>query len=38
MGWLGRRCMSSLGIFGRLPASRDKEFLRGLITWIFERT
>ncbi len=25
-------------IFGRLPASRDKEFLRGLITWIFERT
>jgi geranylgeranyl diphosphate synthase type II len=25
-------------IFGRLPASRDKDFLRGLITWIFERT
>jgi hypothetical protein len=26
------------GIFGRLPASRDKDFLRGLVTWIFERT
>ncbi len=25
-------------IFGRLPPSRDKDFLRGLITWIFERT
>ncbi len=25
-------------IYGRLPASRDREFIRGLITWVFERT
>jgi geranylgeranyl diphosphate synthase type II len=26
------------GIYGRLPPSRDKEFIRGLVTWVFERT
>jgi geranylgeranyl diphosphate synthase type II len=26
------------GIFGGLPESRDKHFIRGLITWVFERT
>ena len=26
------------GIYGRLPESRDKEFIRGLVTWVFERT
>ncbi|MGB5833773.1 MAG: polyprenyl synthetase family protein [Thiohalocapsa sp.] len=26
------------GIFGGLPDSRDKQFIRGLVTWVFERT
>jgi geranylgeranyl diphosphate synthase type II len=26
------------GIYARLPDSRDKDFIRGLITWVFERT
>jgi geranylgeranyl diphosphate synthase type II len=26
------------GIYGNLPASRDKEFIRRLVTWVFERT
>ena len=25
------------GIFGKRPESRDKEFIRGLVTWVFER-
>jgi geranylgeranyl diphosphate synthase type II len=25
------------GIFGSRPESRDKEFIRGLVTWVFER-
>jgi geranylgeranyl diphosphate synthase type II len=25
------------GIFGSRPESRDKEFVRGLVTWVFER-
>jgi geranylgeranyl diphosphate synthase type II len=25
-------------IYGALPDSRDKEFIRGLVTWVFERT
>lgn len=37
-GLAGAALHEFAGIFGRLPASRDKEFLRGLITWIFERT
>lgn len=37
-GLAGAALHEFLGIFGRLPASRDKDFLRGLITWIFERT
>ena len=24
--------------FGGVPASRDKDFVRGLVTWVFERT
>jgi len=24
--------------FGGVPASRDKDFIRGLVTWVFERT
>jgi geranylgeranyl diphosphate synthase type II len=26
------------GIYGRVPDSRDKQFIRGLVTWVFERT
>ncbi len=26
------------GIYGSLPASRDREFIRRLATWVFERT
>ena len=26
------------GIYGHLPASRDREFIRRLVTWVFERT
>jgi geranylgeranyl diphosphate synthase type II len=26
------------GIFDALPDSRDKQFIRGLVTWVFERT
>jgi geranylgeranyl diphosphate synthase, type II len=37
-GLAGAALHEFAGIFGRLPASRDKEFLRGLITWVFERT
>jgi geranylgeranyl diphosphate synthase, type II len=37
-GLAGAALHEFAGIFGRLPASRDKDFLRGLITWIFERT
>jgi geranylgeranyl diphosphate synthase type II len=37
--WLAGAALHEFaGIFGRLPPSRDKDFLRGLITWIFERT
>jgi geranylgeranyl diphosphate synthase type II len=25
-------------IFAAVPESRDKQFIRGLITWVFERT
>lgn len=25
-------------VFGGLPPSRDKDFLQGLVTWVFERT
>ena len=37
-GLAGAALHEFAGIFGGLPASRDKDFLRGLITWIFERT
>ena len=37
-GLAGAALHEFAGIFGRLPASRDKDFLRGLVTWIFERT
>jgi geranylgeranyl diphosphate synthase type II len=26
------------GVFGGLPETRDKAFIRGLVTWVFERT
>ncbi len=26
------------GVFGGLPETRDKAFVRGLVTWVFERT
>jgi geranylgeranyl diphosphate synthase type II len=37
-GLAGAALHEFAGIFGRLPTSRDKDFLRGLVTWIFERT
>jgi len=37
-GLAGAALHEFAGIFGGLPASRDKDFLRGLVTWIFERT
>ena len=37
-GLAGAALHEFAAMFGRLPASRDKDFLRGLVTWIFERT
>ena len=37
-GLAGAALHECAGIFDLLPESRDKQFIRGLVTWVFERT
>jgi geranylgeranyl diphosphate synthase type II len=37
-GLAGAAAHEYSGIFGHLPDSRDKRFIEGLVTWVFERT
>jgi geranylgeranyl diphosphate synthase type II len=36
-GLAGAALHEYTGIYGDLPDSRDKQFVRGLVTWVFER-
>ena len=38
LGLAGAALNEYSGIYGHLPASRDREFIRRLVTWVFERT
>jgi geranylgeranyl diphosphate synthase type II len=37
-GLAGAALHEYAGIYDRLPNSRDKQFIQGLVTWVFERT
>ena len=37
-GLAGAALHEYAGIYDALPDSRDKQFIRGLVTWVFERT
>jgi geranylgeranyl diphosphate synthase type II len=37
-GLAGAALHEYAGIYGDLPESRDKQFVHGLVTWVFERT
>jgi len=37
-GLAGAALHEYMGIYDALPESRDKQFIRGLVTWVFERT
>lgn len=37
-GLAGAALHEFTGLYGHLPASRDKQFVQGLVTWVFERT
>lgn len=37
-GLAGAALHEFAGLFDTLPESRDKQFIRGLVTWVFERT